>query len=307
MICRKSMMACQTPGMCSPHGGCPATEQVSSAWLAQLRAEHLGFAEENKALKAQVQRLADDSHRNCNYFADQVERTDQLKAEISRIEPCFDDVQALVGALGWLGYSTPEGGEECAARWLELVRALISAAAKSKMLRMDADYLTELDTYKAENERLRVLLAEKVVNATMLTGLVAIDGGIALGFEGGACGMMAQLFGDQFFESPAINYLELRFNSTKHPDLGRLVVTLQRVEGKTPAEMRATAETQASALAFLLQYIVDNEHNHDENQNERSMVITDAESLLAHLSGAIEAHTLIPDAELARICGKAEP
>lgn len=238
MICRKSMTACQTPGMCSPHGGCPATEQVSSAWLAQLRAEYLGFSEENKALKDQVKRLADDSHRNRNYFADQVERTDELKAE---------------------------------------------------------------------NTRLRGLLAEKVVNSTMLTGLVPDDGGMTLGFEGGACGMLAQLFGDQFYESTAINYLELRFDSAKHPDLGRLVVTLQREEGKTPAEMRATAETQASALAFLLQYLVDNEHNHDENQSERSMVITDAESLLAHLSGAIEAHTLIPDAELARICGKAAP
>lgn len=62
MICRKSMTACQTPGMCSPHGGCQATEQVSSAWLAQLRAEYLGLAEENKALKDQVKRLSLQKH-----------------------------------------------------------------------------------------------------------------------------------------------------------------------------------------------------------------------------------------------------
>lgn len=59
MICRKSMMPCQTPGMCSPHGGCPATEQVSSAWLAQLRSEYLVFGEQATALKAENARLHD--------------------------------------------------------------------------------------------------------------------------------------------------------------------------------------------------------------------------------------------------------
>ncbi|RUT30847.1 hypothetical protein WG29040_23190 [Pseudomonas sp. PAMC 29040] len=233
MICRKTMKACPTPGMCSPHDGCPATEQVSSAWLAQLRSEYVAYGAQNAALKTENERLT------------------------SRV--------ALLEKYE----------EEC----LRLVR--------------EAE--AERDQLKAENERLRGLLAEKVVNSTMLTGLVPDDGGMTLGFEGGACGMLAQLFGDQFYESPAINYLELRFDSAKHPDIGRLVVTLQREEGKTPAELRGIAETQVSALAFLLQYLVANEHNHDENQSERHMVITDAESLLAHLSGAMEAHTLVPD------------
>lgn len=157
----------------------------------------------------------------------------------------------------------------------------------------------------AENERLRDLLAEKVVNSTMLTGLIPEDGGMTVGFEGGACGMLAQLFGDQFYESKAINYLELRFDSAKHPELGSLVVTLQRVDGKTPHQLREVAETQVSAVAFLLKYLVDNEHNHEENQAERHMMVTETENLLAHLSGPIDAHTLVPDAELIRICGKA--
>jgi hypothetical protein len=59
MICRKSMTPCQTPGMCSPHGGCSATEQVSSAWLAQLRSEYVAFGELNAALKAENVRLLD--------------------------------------------------------------------------------------------------------------------------------------------------------------------------------------------------------------------------------------------------------
>lgn len=121
------MTRCQTPGTCSPHGGCRDTESVSSAWLAQLRSEFVAIGRQR----------------------------DQLKADLSRVEPCFGDVQALVGALGWLGYSTPEGGEECAARWLELVRTLIRAAGQSKMLRMDAEKLAEFDKLKAENAGLK--------------------------------------------------------------------------------------------------------------------------------------------------------
>lgn len=59
LVCRKSMTPCQTPGMCSPHGGCPSTEQVSSAWLAQLRSEYLVFGEQATALKAENARLHD--------------------------------------------------------------------------------------------------------------------------------------------------------------------------------------------------------------------------------------------------------
>jgi hypothetical protein len=111
--------------------------------------------------------------------------------------------------------------------------------------------MQERDQLKAENERLRNLLAEKVVTSTMLTGLVPGDGGMTLGFEGGACGMLAQVFGDQFYESKAINYLELRFDSATHPELGSLVVTLQRVEGKTPHQCRVEAEANAERYQKL--------------------------------------------------------
>ena len=39
LICRKTMMRCQTPGMCSPYGGCqlqPVTESVFKAGHAAL-------------------------------------------------------------------------------------------------------------------------------------------------------------------------------------------------------------------------------------------------------------------------------
>lgn len=63
MICRKSMTPCRTPGMCAPHGGCPSTESVSSAWLAQLRAEYVAFGEQNQTLKAENERLQADARQ----------------------------------------------------------------------------------------------------------------------------------------------------------------------------------------------------------------------------------------------------
>lgn len=42
LICRKTMMRCQTPGTCSPHGGCqplPVTESVFKADYARLEQE----------------------------------------------------------------------------------------------------------------------------------------------------------------------------------------------------------------------------------------------------------------------------
>lgn len=149
LICRKSMTRCQTPGTCSPHGGCRDTESVSSVWLAQLRSEFVAVGRQR----------------------------DQLKADLSRVEPCFDDVQALVGALGWLGHSTPEGGEECAARWLELVRTLIRAAGQSKMLRMDTEKLAEFDKLKAEIAGLKTgyQAYEQVVQGLKAESVALVD------------------------------------------------------------------------------------------------------------------------------------
>lgn len=135
------------------------------------------------------------------------------------------------------------------------LRETVLCSAHELGLPVDAgaqQVVAAIHALQVNNAKLRKLLAEKVVTSTMLTGLVPDDGGMTLGFEGGACGMLAQLFGDQFYESKAINYLELRFDSAKHPELGPLVVTLQRVEGKTPHQLREQAEKaqQAATEAY---------------------------------------------------------
>lgn len=103
----------------------------------------------------------------------------------------------------------------------------------------------DLDKFKAENDRLRGLLAEKVVDSTMLTGLEVNRGGIDIGFEGGAAQMLAEMFIEQFNASGAINSLEVTFQDK---ELGQIVVTTQRMGGLTPAQQRSKAIAERDCL-----------------------------------------------------------
>lgn len=71
------------------------------------------------------------------------------------------------------------------------------------------------------------------------------DGGFGFTFSGFAVQLMAESFADQFRESGAINYLELLF---EHNEIGPLTVTMQRVEGLTPAQKLAVAEKERDVL-----------------------------------------------------------
>lgn len=67
-----------------------------------------------------------------------------LKAEVEVLTPDFEEVERICKALGWLGVSAPSGGEERAARWIELVKGVVRAAEQSKMLRQDAGEILAL-------------------------------------------------------------------------------------------------------------------------------------------------------------------
>lgn len=54
---------------------------------------------------------------------------------------------------------------------------------------------------------------------------------------------VAALLAGYFRQEGATNYVEMRVT---HPDTGPLVLSLQRVEGQTPHELRKKAETQLS-------------------------------------------------------------
>lgn len=57
---------------------------------------------------------------------------DELLAERGSLSICWDDIQRLVKALSWLGYSTPESKEEQAASQKRLVLNLICAVEENK-------------------------------------------------------------------------------------------------------------------------------------------------------------------------------
>lgn len=83
MVCRKSMMRCQTPGMCSPHGGC--RDEVTTAKDRQISA----LIAENERLK---NRLEVDPRHDYDGISTRDatvkvldEQVDQLKAENERL------------------------------------------------------------------------------------------------------------------------------------------------------------------------------------------------------------------------------
>lgn len=106
----------------------------------------------------------------------------------------------------------------------------------------------EIEQLKAETADLRDALAYKVIDSAKLRSFVPDDGGFKIGLEGGPCALLADAFGEQLYTSDAINYLQLTFTSGAYPDLGEIVVTLQRCTGKTPHELRIDAEQARDLL-----------------------------------------------------------
>ena len=100
LICRKSMMRCQTPGMCSPHGGCGPSvlldtdvrysnisagqgiEWTDERKIALTTALKLVAAEEeNVKLKAELKKINADRKACWAELKVQGRYIDQLKAE----------------------------------------------------------------------------------------------------------------------------------------------------------------------------------------------------------------------------------
>lgn len=63
LICKNTMRQCQTPGMCSPFGGCREVEPVSSVWLEQLRTEFRASVRECERLQAENETLRAEAKR----------------------------------------------------------------------------------------------------------------------------------------------------------------------------------------------------------------------------------------------------
>ncbi|EIC83346.1 hypothetical protein [Serratia sp. M24T3] len=99
-----------------------------------------------------------------------------------------------------------------------------------------------IETFRIAGKDLGEILAGEVrLNKAEPTG----DGGFSFSFSGGVIQLMANAFAEQFKDSGAINYLELIF---QHHELGSLNVTMQRVEGLTPAQKLTQVEMELDKL-----------------------------------------------------------
>lgn len=109
---------------------------------------------------------------------------DQLKVNVDALLcdcPEYSDVERLCHVLGYLGYSTPSGGE-ASARWLSLVKELIGAVETSELLRRDKEAVAEYRQLKAENAELKDGM-NRIIRETRL-------GDVAFGI---ACEVMGEL------------------------------------------------------------------------------------------------------------------
>jgi hypothetical protein len=124
---------------------------------------------------------------------------------------------------------------------------------------VDADFIAAANPAAvleliAEVERLSAIVEKHIdPKQVMMTGLNVHNGSFSMGLEGGPVRIFAAAFADYFKESPASNYIEMHLASTD-PEIGELICTLQRKQGKTPHALRREAEealrAQAGAVRF---------------------------------------------------------
>lgn len=99
------------------------------------------------------------------------------------------------------------------------------------------------DEYKAKAERL-----EDELNNPRLSGMHLYQHTLQIGMEGGPVQMFAEAFAAQFKGAGAKNYIEMTLRSLDD-DIGNLIVIMQRVNGKSPHQLRMYAEQALPAAA----------------------------------------------------------
>ncbi|MCP1674353.1 hypothetical protein J2T57_001455 [Natronocella acetinitrilica] len=125
---------------------------------------------------------------------------------------------------------------------LHLVRASLPRSRRSLTARITA--------LESECERLRAAFVDQEVRELLLHEMTLDARGINMRLEGGACRLLAEAFAQQFVDAATPNYIEmsLEFRSKSVMPGERLVVTLQRLAGKTPHQLRAEAEARLADL-----------------------------------------------------------
>lgn len=99
------------------------------------------------------------------------------------------------------------------------------------------------DTADIEGKTLHKFVSDQA----FINGM-SVRNGLHVELNGLACQFLAASFAGQFKGSGAVNYLEVAMS---HPEVGEFVVTMQRMDGKTPVQFRKEAEAQRDKLLAL--------------------------------------------------------
>ena len=120
-------------------------------------------------------------------------------------------------------------------------QALAHATSEGEWIELTAKLAAQLEQEIRERDDFAKALSELRINS----------GGAHFAIEGGAAGLLAQAFVASFDAAPteAKNYIEVTFNSVTH---GQIVVTAQRLLGKTPHQLRKVAEAERDAAIRAL-------------------------------------------------------
>jgi hypothetical protein len=104
LICRKSMMRCQTPGMCAPHGGCQPERGFESQhldlgkfidWVYAVKTERDQLKAENEALRAEAAKWKNESVSDSQTIYSLSCNLAQRTGEVRELAGVVDDLAAL--------------------------------------------------------------------------------------------------------------------------------------------------------------------------------------------------------------------
>ena len=125
-------------------------------------------------------------------------------------------------------------------------RALLDAALTVGTSFLLEEYLAASSELRAERQRTEELSAQvehlqSLIRDPDAVGVRVHDNWLEMGFEGAAAQVLASAFAEQFKQSKSVNYIEMALSSTD-PEIGPLLVTIQRRDGETPHQLREKAE-----------------------------------------------------------------
>lgn len=188
-----------------------------------------------------------DASDDASAFFDE-DDVDHLKMLYSQIKECLDKAPGfanrVIGGMHTIMHNDiVDPNDDALSLHPRIVEALSKMDAANRVPELEA----EIDRLKTQVSDLLGEHAEQIAQKTMIKN-IGLNNGLNIDLEGGACQLLAEQFGYQFSKSDAKNYIEMSFISREYLPDEKLVVTIQRMKGKTPHQFRVELEQEVAQL-----------------------------------------------------------